>query len=66
MGQRERETIRLLAKLEGILVDPVYTGKAFGGMLDLIRKGAIGKDERVLFWHTGGQPALFAYSEQLV
>ncbi len=66
MGERERETIRLLARLEGVLVDPVYTGKAFGGMLDLIRKGAIGKDERVLFWHTGGQPALFAYSEQLV
>ncbi|MBI3242987.1 MAG: D-cysteine desulfhydrase family protein [Chloroflexi bacterium] len=66
MGQRERETIRLLAKLEGILVDPVYTGKAFGGMLDLIRKSVIGKDERVLFWHTGGGPALFAYADQLV
>ncbi len=66
MGDRERETIRLLARLEGLLVDPVYTGKAFGGMIDLIRKGLIGKDERVLFWHTGGQAALFAYAEQLV
>ncbi len=65
MGERERETIRLLAQLEGVLVDPVYTGKAFGGMIDLIRKGAIGKDERVLFWHTGGQAALFAYADQL-
>lgn len=66
MGDRERETIRLLARLEGVLVDPVYTGKAFGGMIDLIRKGIIAKNERVLFWHTGGQPALFAYSDQLL
>ena len=66
MGDREHETIRLLARLEGILVDPVYTGKALGGLIDLIRKGAIGKDERVLFWHTGGGPALFAYGDQLM
>jgi len=66
MGNRERETIRLLARLEGILVDPVYTGKAFGGVNDWIRKGVIGKNERVLFWHTGGQPALFAYADQLI
>lgn len=66
MGDRERETIRRLARLEGILVDPVYTGKAFGGLIDLVRRGVIGRDERVLFWHTGGQPALFAYADQLV
>jgi len=66
IGDRERETIRLLAQCEGILVDPVYTGKAFGGLIDLIRTGAIGKTERVLFWHTGGQPALFAYAEELL
>jgi D-cysteine desulfhydrase family pyridoxal phosphate-dependent enzyme len=66
MGDRERETIRLVARFEGILVDPVYTAKAFGGMIDLIRKGEIRKDERVLFWHTGGGPALFAYADQLV
>jgi L-cysteate sulfo-lyase len=66
MGDRERETIRLVATMEGILVDPVYTAKAFGGMIDLIHRGEIGKDERVLFWHTGGGPALFAYAEQLV
>jgi L-cysteate sulfo-lyase len=65
MGNREREIIRLLARLEGLLVDPVYTGKAFGGLIDLIQKGTITKDERVLFWHTGGQPALFAYADQL-
>lgn len=66
MGEREREAIRLLARLEGVLVDPVYTGKAFGGLIDLIRTGAIGKDEHVLFWHTGGQSALYAYSHQLL
>jgi D-cysteine desulfhydrase len=65
IGERERETIRLLGRCEGILLDPVYTAKAFGGMVDLIRRGVIGRDERVLFWHTGGQPALFAFAEEL-
>jgi D-cysteine desulfhydrase len=49
-----------LARLEGILLDPVYTGKAFTGCLDLIREGAIGSSEPVIFLHTGGLPALFA------
>ena len=53
------------ASLEGMLVDPVYTGKAFGGLIDLVRSGVIGRSERVLFWHTGGQPAIFAYADQL-
>lgn len=65
MGNRERETIRLLGRLEGLLVDPVYTGKAFGGLIDLVQTGAIPRNGRVLFWHTGGQPALFAYADQL-
>jgi D-cysteine desulfhydrase len=56
----EREAVQLFAKYEGILLDPVYTGRAAAGMIDLIRKGFIKKDENVLFWHTGGQPALFA------
>ncbi|HEY3250074.1 MAG TPA: D-cysteine desulfhydrase family protein [Ignavibacteria bacterium] len=56
----EREAIQLFAKLEGLLLDPVYTGRAAAGMIDLIRKGFFRKDETVLFWHTGGQPALFA------
>jgi D-cysteine desulfhydrase family pyridoxal phosphate-dependent enzyme len=56
----EREAIRLFAKHEGLLLDPVYTGRAAAGMLDLIRKGFFKKDETVLFLHTGGQPALFA------
>jgi len=49
-----------LARTEGILLDPVYTGKAFAGMLDLIEKGGLGTKEPIIFLHTGGLPALFA------
>ncbi len=56
----EREAVKLFAKYEGLLLDPVYTGRAAAGMIDLIRKGYFTKEETVLFWHTGGQPALFA------
>jgi len=56
----EREAVRLFAKYEGLLLDPVYTGRAAAGMIDLIRKGFFKNDETVLFWNTGGQPALFA------
>ncbi len=63
----EREAVRLFASTEGLLLDPVYTGRAAAGLIDLIRKGFIKKGETVLFWHTGGQPALFAdkYSNQI-
>jgi D-cysteine desulfhydrase len=63
----EREAIRLFARTAGILLDPVYTGRAAGGLLDLIRRGVFPSDARMLFWHTGGQPALFAepYSSEL-
>ena len=54
------EAIRLLARLEGIVLDPVYTGKAMAGVLDYVRKGLIPKGERVVFVHTGGAPAIFA------
>jgi len=64
--EQEREAIRLFARVEGILLDPVYTGRAASGMLDLIRKGEISSDERLLFWHTGGTPALFAYGQELL
>jgi 1-aminocyclopropane-1-carboxylate deaminase/D-cysteine desulfhydrase-like pyridoxal-dependent ACC family enzyme len=60
LAEPEREAIHLFAKYEGILLDPVYTGRAAAGMIDLIRKGFFKKDETVLFLHTGGQPALFA------
>ncbi len=67
-GDGEREAIKLFASAEGLLLDPVYTGRAAAGMIDLIRKGVFKKDETVLFWHTGGQPALFAdkYSGDVV
>ena len=60
MGRPEAEAIRLFAQTEAVLLDPVYTGRAAAGMIDLIRKGEIGKNERILFWHTGGTPALFS------
>ncbi len=66
IGELEREAIRLAARLEGLLIDPVYTGRAFGGMIDLIRRGELRRGERVLFWHTGGTAALFAFGEELV
>jgi L-cysteate sulfo-lyase len=65
MGEPEREAIRLAAETEGLLLDPVYTGRAFAGLIDLIRKGSIRRGETVLFWHTGGAPALFAYADEL-
>ncbi len=60
MGEAEKEAIGLFARYEGQLLDPVYTGRAAAGLIDLIRKGAFREDETVLFWHTGGTPALFA------
>lgn len=56
-----QEAIKLFARTEGILLDPVYTGKAFAGMLDLIEKGELGSNEPIIFLHTGGLPALFAF-----
>ena len=55
------EAVRMLARTEGILLDPVYTGKAMAGLIDLTRKGFFEKGSRVLFVHTGGSPALYAY-----
>lgn len=61
-GQGER-AIRLMASREGIFLDPVYTGKAFGGLMDLCEKGVIGERETVLFIHSGGAGGLFAIGE---
>ena len=60
------EAVRLLARLEGILMDPVYTGKAMAGLIDLVRKGFFGKEEKVLFVHTGGSPALYVYTKEIL
>jgi len=57
------EAVKMLARTEAILLDPVYTGKAMAGLIDLIRKGCFKKEENVLFVHTGGSPALYAYQE---
>ena len=60
MGAAECEAITLFARLEGLLLDPVYTSRAAAGIIDLIRQGFFRPGETILFWHTGGQPALFA------
>ena len=58
--ENEQKAIATLAKHEGILLDPVYTGRAFYGMLHMLKHNKIPKGSRVLFWHTGGLPALFS------
>ena len=60
------EAVRMLARLEGVLIDPVYTGKAMAGLIDLVRKGAFNKNENLLFVHTGGSPALYVYMEEIL
>jgi D-cysteine desulfhydrase len=55
------EAVKILARSEGVLLDPVYTGKAMAGLVDLVRKGVFDPDENILFIHTGGSPALYAY-----
>ncbi len=56
------DAMRLVARTEGILLDPVYTGKAMAGMIDMVRHGEFAPEQTVVFWHTGGQPAVFAYA----
>ena len=60
------EAVRMLARLEGVLIDPVYTGKAMAGLIDLVRKGNFSKDENLLFVHTGGSPALYVYMQDIL
>lgn len=64
-NEQSSEAIRLLAREEGLLIDPVYTGKAFAGMLDYICSGKVKAGSSVVFWHTGGATALFAEKEIL-
>jgi 1-aminocyclopropane-1-carboxylate deaminase/D-cysteine desulfhydrase-like pyridoxal-dependent ACC family enzyme len=67
LGVPEIEAIRTFARSEGLLLDPVYTGRAAAGLIDMARKGVFMPGETILFWHTGGTPALFAdrYSSYL-
>jgi 1-aminocyclopropane-1-carboxylate deaminase/D-cysteine desulfhydrase-like pyridoxal-dependent ACC family enzyme len=64
MDDQEQEAIRLFASHAGLLLDPVYTGRAAGALIDLARKGFFTAGQTVLFWHTGGSPALFASQYQ--
>ncbi len=57
------EAVGLAARLEGLLIDPVYTGKTMAGLIDLVRQGHFQESDNIVFWHTGGTPALFAYRE---
>ncbi len=67
MSDVEAHAIRTVGATEGLLLDPVYTGRAFGGLMALVSRRAVTPDETVLFWHTGGTPALFvsAYAAAL-
>lgn len=57
------EAVRAAATTEGLLLDPVYTGKAMAGLMALVREGRLRREHKVLFWHTGGSIALFAYDD---
>lgn len=61
----ERQAIKRFAQFEGIILDPVYTGRAAGGMLDMIQAERISPKGNILFWHTGGTPAVFVYGDGL-
>jgi D-cysteine desulfhydrase family pyridoxal phosphate-dependent enzyme len=57
------DAVKRTAQLEGLLLDPVYTGKAMAALFDLVRQGRFNAGDQVVFWHTGGAPALFAYRD---
>jgi D-cysteine desulfhydrase len=57
------EAVKLFSQKEAILLDPVYSGKAAAGLIDLVRKGHFKKGANILFLHTGGSPALYEYLE---
>ncbi|MDJ0750777.1 MAG: D-cysteine desulfhydrase [Woeseiaceae bacterium] len=59
------EAVVMLARTEGLLFDPVYTGKALAGMIDYVRKGRFDASQKIVFLHTGGAVGLFAYGDQL-
>jgi len=66
MNQSVTDALGLVAREEGILLDPVYTGKSMAGFLDLVARGFFGAKEEVVFLHTGGTPALFPYRGEIL
>jgi D-cysteine desulfhydrase len=66
VGELERSAISLLASSEGILLDPVYSGRAFGAMIELVKRKQFTRNDNLLFWHTGGTPALFPYASKII
>ena len=60
------DAIRLVAQTEGIFLDPVYTGKAMAGLIDLVKRGHFKSTDTIVFIHTGGIPALFAYNREVI
>ncbi|MGB5835915.1 MAG: D-cysteine desulfhydrase family protein, partial [Albidovulum sp.] len=65
VGESTREALTLMARTEGVFLDPVYTAKTFAGLLGLLRDGTIEKGQKIVLLHTGGLPALFGYQEEL-
>jgi len=62
--KKSNDALRLVARTEGLIIDPVYTSKTFASIIDSVKNGEFGKDKNVCFMHTGGVPALFAYKSQ--
>jgi 1-aminocyclopropane-1-carboxylate deaminase/D-cysteine desulfhydrase-like pyridoxal-dependent ACC family enzyme len=62
-NQATIDAIRFLARREGILLDPTYTGKTFAALLALLKQGRFSENDHVVFLHTGGTPSLFGYPE---
>jgi D-cysteine desulfhydrase family pyridoxal phosphate-dependent enzyme len=65
VGPKAMHALSMMAKMEGLFLDPVYTARTFAGVLGLLEERVIEKGMKVLFIHTGGQPALFAYQDEI-
>lgn len=63
---RGLEAMRIAARTEGLILDPIYTAKAMAGVIDHARRGLLGSNDTVVFIHTGGLPALFAFSDEII
>ena len=63
---RGLEAMRLAARTEGLILDPVYTGKSMAGLIDHARRGLLGAQSTVVFIHTGGLPAVFAFKDEIL